>query len=196
MATSSNFGKLQLSIDNITKILFHLFFAILFDFNLLFLFYFSMIFKSNLYRMYIYLHFSFYSPYSYIFSLYFIGTSGIKKSGNLIGNILRMKISQNSDFDEKSILSNSIIFDKKINKNNKIHNNSQINVNKNLLKINDNLSNCRSQSSDNCSSLTSLKSGQIIGKNPEFPISTFFDPKRIIIKPGQRIKVRAKGKRK
>ena len=107
-----------------------------------------------------------------------------------------MKISQNSDFDEKSILSNSIIFDKKINKNNKIHNNSQINVNKNLLKINDNLSNCRSQSSDNCSSLTSLKSGQIIGKTPEFPISTFFDPKRIIIKPGQRIKVRAKGKRK
>ena len=120
----------------------------------------------------------------------------------MVENISRLKISENFDFNEnKLISSHSNIFDKNIyksinNNNNNNINNNPINVNKNIMKINDNLSNCRSHSSDNCSSLTSLKSGQIIEKNSNFPVSTFFDPKRIIIKPGQRIKVRARGKRK
>ena len=121
----------------------------------------------------------------------------------MVENISRLKISENFNFNEnKLISSHSNIFNKNINRsinnnnnNNNNNNDNPINVNKNIMKINDNLSHCRSLSSDNCSSLTSLKSGQI-EKNSKFPISTFFDPKRIIIKPGQRIKVRAKGKRK
>ena len=123
----------------------------------------------------------------------------------MVENISRLKISENFNFNEnKLISSHSNIFNKNINRsinnnnnNNNDNNNNDnpINVNKNTMKINDNLSHCRSHSSDNCSSLTSLKSGQI-EKNSKFPVSTFFDPKRIIIKPGQRIKVRAKGKRK
>ena len=120
----------------------------------------------------------------------------------------KMKIREIFDYDDdrstksnlKSLSRNKSIISNSSNSNNNNNNNdNQSNYNNysnnNSITNNSNKS-YTNKNNDNLSSLTTIKSSPIKGKTLESVNSTFFDPRRIIIKPGQRIKVRAKTRRK
>ena len=123
----------------------------------------------------------------------------------------KMKIREIFDYDDdrstksnlkslsrnKSIISNSSNSNNNNNNNNNNDNQSNYNnySNNNSITNNSNKS-YTNKNNDNLSSLTTIKSSPIKGKTLESVNSTFFDPRRIIMKPGQRIKVRAKTRRK
>ena len=119
-----------------------------------------------------------------------------------------MKIREIFDYDDdrstksnlKSLSRNKSIISNSSNSNNNNNNNdNQSNYNNysnnNSITNNSNKS-YTNKNNDNLSSLTTIKSSPIKGKTLESVNSTFFDPRRIIMKPGQRIKVRAKTRRK